>query len=81
MAFQNPIGPQPDTQRMVQSVHTFADSFSEGLTKLSNIPATAQGNALQDTLTQTLTQITQLNARMDRMEAQLNALITHVSTK
>ncbi|KEF57547.1 uncharacterized protein A1O9_05464, partial [Exophiala aquamarina CBS 119918] len=66
----------------------------EELEKLPNIPAIAQANALQHTLTQILAQITQINTRMDqmetrmdrmetrmdRMEAKLNALSTQIST-
>lgn len=33
MAFQNPMGPQPDPQRIVESFHTSADSFTEEFKK------------------------------------------------
>ena len=66
MAFQNPVGPQPDAQRMIQSVRTFADGFTEELAKLPNIPSIAQGNAIQHTLTEILNRLDQMNTRMDQ---------------
>jgi len=62
MAFQNHVGPQPDAQRMIQSVRTFADVFTEELAKLSNLPAITEGNTIQHTLTEILSQ---LNQRFD----------------
>ena len=95
MAFQNPVGPQPDTQRMVQSVRIFADSFAEELAKLPNVPAIAQGNALQHTLDLILAQMTQINVRLDQVnvrldqvnvrldqvDVRLNALTLRISTR
>jgi hypothetical protein len=81
MAFQNPVGQQPDIQRVVQSARTFANSFTEELAKLPNVPAIAQGNAIQDTLTQILAQMNRTEAQMNRIETKLDALTTRISTK
>ena len=74
MAFQNPVGPQPDTQRIVQSGRIFADSFAEELAKLPNVPAFAQGNAIQQTLDQILTQLTQLTQSQQAQQTQLTQI-------
>ena len=70
MDIQNPVGPQPDTQRMIQSVH----SFGEELAKLPNVPALAQGNAIQHTLDQILTLLTQLTQLTQTHQTQLTQL-------
>ncbi|KIV90962.1 hypothetical protein PV10_05560 [Exophiala mesophila] len=64
MASQNAVGPQPNVQRMVQSVHTFADNFTEELARLQNVPAMAEGNAIQDDITRTLTSLDQIRAQI-----------------
>merc|ERR1712000_519551 len=60
------IGPQPDTDLMVQYLHGFTEEF----TKLPNVPALAEGNAIQQLTTQMNAQFAQVNAQFAQVNAQ-----------
>merc|ERR1712029_752827 len=65
------IGPQPDTDLMIQHLHGFTEEF----TKLPNVPALAEGNAIQQLTAQVNAQFAQVNAQINAQFAQVNAQI------
>merc|ERR1711939_1151291 len=73
------IGPQPDTDLMVQYLHGFTEEF----TKLPNVPALAEGNAIQQLTTQMNAQFAQVNAqfaqRFDQLDNKIDTLATRVA--
>merc|ERR1711939_1064025 len=71
------IGPQPDTDLMVQYLHGFTEEF----TKLPNVPALAEGNAIQQLTTQMNAQFAQVNAQMNAQFAQINAQFAQVNAQ
>merc|ERR1712000_110713 len=60
------IDPQPDTDLMVQHLHGFTEEF----TKLPNVPALAEGNAIQQLTAQVNAQFAQVNAQFAQVNAQ-----------
>merc|ERR1712169_17467 len=75
------IDPQPDTDLMIQHLHGFTEEF----TKLPNVPALAEGNAIQQLTAQVNAQINaqfaQVNAQMNAQFAQVNAQFTQVNAQ
>merc|ERR1711939_524739 len=63
------IDPQPDTDLMIQHLHGFTEEF----TKLPNVPALAEGNAIQQLTAQVNVQFAQVNAQINAQFAQVNA--------
>merc|ERR1712169_172083 len=63
------IDPQPDTDLMIQHLHGFTEEF----TKLPNVPALAEGNAIQQLTAQVNAQFAQVNAQINAQFAQVNA--------
>merc|ERR1711939_533269 len=63
------IDPQPDTDLMIQHLHGFTEEF----TKLPNVPALAEGNAIQQLTAQVNAQFAQVNAQINVQFAQVNA--------
>ncbi|KAL2402922.1 hypothetical protein ABEF93_006038 [Exophiala dermatitidis] len=68
MADPNVIGPQPDAGRIVHHIHGIAEEF----TKLSNVPALAEGNAVAQLAAQMNAQFAQMNAQMNAQFARIN---------
>merc|ERR1712000_213493 len=68
------IDPQPDTDLMIQHLHGFTEEF----TKLPNVPALAEGNAIQQLTAQVNAQI---NAQFAQVNAQMNAQFTQVNAQ
>merc|ERR1712000_657604 len=60
------IDPQPDTDLMIQHLHGFTEEF----TKLPNVPALAEGNAIQQLTAQVNAQFAQVNAQINAQFAQ-----------
>ncbi len=71
------IGPQPDTDLMVQYLHGFTEEF----TKLPNVPALAEGNAIQQLTAQFNAQFAQVNAQINAQFAQINAQFAQVNAQ
>merc|ERR1711939_958269 len=71
------IDPQPDTDLMIQHLHGFTEEF----TKLPNVPALAEGNAIQQLTAQVNAQFAQVNAQMNAQFAQVNAQFTQVNAQ
>jgi len=71
------IGPQPDTDLMVQYLHGFTEEF----TKLPNVPALAEGNAIQQLTTQMNAQFAQVNAQFAQVNAQMNAQFAQINAQ
>merc|ERR1712029_116663 len=71
------IGPQPDTDLMIQHLHGFTEEF----TKLPNVPALAEGNAIQQLTAQVNAQFAQVNAQMNAQFAQVNAQFAQVNAQ
>merc|ERR1711939_200269 len=71
------IDPQPDTDLMIQHLHGFTEEF----TKLPNVPALAEGNAIQQLTAQINAQFAQVNAQMNAQFAQVNAQFTQVNAQ
>lgn len=73
MADPIPLGPQPNTLRMVQSIQ----NFTEELTKFVNVPALTEGNGIQNAIVQLTTQMNQkfdqLNNKIDTLAARMMA--------
>merc|ERR1712230_241177 len=66
------IDPQPDTDLMIQHLHGFTEEF----TKLPNVPALAEGNAIQQLTTQMNAQFAQ---RFDQLDNKIDTLATRVA--
>merc|ERR1711939_689273 len=71
------IDPQPDTDLMIQHLHGFTEEF----TKLPNVPALAEGNAIQQLTAQVNAQFAQVNAQINAQFAQANAQFTQVNAQ
>merc|ERR1712230_147940 len=71
------IDPQPDTDLMIQHLHGFTEEF----TKLPNVPALAEGNAIQQLTAQVNAQFAQVNAQMNAQFTQVNAQFAQVNAQ
>merc|ERR1712072_33045 len=75
------IDPQPDTDLMIQHLHGFTEEF----TKLPNVPALAEGNAIQQLTAQVNAQFAQVNAQINaqfaQVIAQMNAQFAQVNAQ
>merc|ERR1712000_537080 len=67
----------PDTDLMVQYLHGFTEEF----TKLPNVPALAEGNAIQQLTTQMNAQFAQVNAQFAQVNAQMNAQFAQINAQ
>ncbi|EXJ82235.1 hypothetical protein A1O3_06048 [Capronia epimyces CBS 606.96] len=77
LANANPLGPQPDANRIAQCYDTLGDE----LAKFPNIPALAEGNAIQLALVQLTTQINQLATQMNQLGTQINQRFDQVDER
>merc|ERR1712000_456410 len=71
------IDPQPDTDLMIQHLRGFTEEF----TKLPNVPALAEGNAIQQLTAQVNAQFAQVNAQINAQFAQVNAQFAQVNAQ
>ncbi|KIW64903.1 hypothetical protein PV04_07207 [Phialophora macrospora] len=77
MADPNHLGPQPDTDRMIQSGY----AFFEELVKFPNIPALAEGNIIQNSLAHIITQIQHLTTQTQQLTTQTQQFITQTNER